>query len=78
MKNIVKKLSRVGREGQVPMPATSVGHGAGQRAARGLGAGWATELRLPGGSAPGGRQGRRAAARLRAERGAPPGVSSLN
>lgn len=57
MKNIVRRLSRAGREGQVAVPATPTGYGAGRRVARGLGGGWATGLRLPGGSAPGGAAG---------------------
>lgn len=57
MKNIVRRLSRAGREGQVPIPATPAGSGAGRRAAQGLGAGWATGPGLPGSSAPGGAAG---------------------
>lgn len=59
MKNIVRRLSRAGREGQMPMPATPAGDGAGRRAARGLGAGLATGLGLPGGPAPRGAAGAR-------------------
>lgn len=74
-KNIVRRLSRAGREGQVAVPGTPAGEGQGRRAAQGLGEGRGTGPGLPGASAPGGRRGR---LRRRAERGAPPREPSLN